>query len=322
MEPPSESRRRTFARVAWVVAFYTVAVILWGAFVRATGSGAGCGSHWPLCNGEVLPRDAQTQTLIEFFHRLTSGLCLVGVLAVAVMARKVFSPGHFVRRVAALAVIGVILEALIGAALVLLRLVEHDQSVERAVSISLHLANTSFLVAAQTLTAVGASLDTPRFVFRNRRLKFETWLLIAGFLFLAMSGAITALGDTLFKPTGVAGTLQGDWSQGSHFLQRLRVFHPVFAMLWASALFPWLIGLPERIPDAPVSGDRVRARLSLHLKLLFGLVALQLGLGTANVMLLAPIPLQILHLLVANLVWMDFVIVACVGASLESASSK
>ncbi len=45
-----------FSRYAWGVLLWNVLVALWGAYVRATGSGAGCGSHWPTCNGEILPR--------------------------------------------------------------------------------------------------------------------------------------------------------------------------------------------------------------------------------------------------------------------------
>ena len=69
------------ARSAWAVLAYNVVVILWGAIVRATGSGAGCGSHWPLCNGVVLPNAEKASTLIEFAHRATSGIALLLVVA-------------------------------------------------------------------------------------------------------------------------------------------------------------------------------------------------------------------------------------------------
>src|SRR5215467_12703113 len=69
---------------AWGVLAYNVAVIAWGAFVRASGSGAGCGRHWPLCNGEVVPRPTSVATVIEATHRATSGLALVGVVGLLV----------------------------------------------------------------------------------------------------------------------------------------------------------------------------------------------------------------------------------------------
>src|ERR671912_761132 len=68
------------ARFAWGVLSYNVAVIAWGAYVRATGSGAGCGEHWPLCNGTVIPRAPEIATIVEFSHRLTSGLALLAVV--------------------------------------------------------------------------------------------------------------------------------------------------------------------------------------------------------------------------------------------------
>src|SRR5689334_1905422 len=72
----SEIGQASLSRFAWFVVAYNVAVVVWGAYVRATGSGAGCGSHWPLCNGEFLPSAPQTKTAIEFTHRVTSGLSL------------------------------------------------------------------------------------------------------------------------------------------------------------------------------------------------------------------------------------------------------
>src|SRR5437764_4034200 len=68
--------RRTPAalvRYAWVVVAYNILVILWGALVRATGSGAGCGNHWPLCNGQVIPLSPRIDTVIEFTHRMMTG---------------------------------------------------------------------------------------------------------------------------------------------------------------------------------------------------------------------------------------------------------
>ena len=82
--------RSGFAAYAWAVLGFNLLVILWGAFVRATGSGAGCGSHWPLCNGEVLPRAPALATLIEFSHRLTSGVALLLVIGLVVGAWRGF----------------------------------------------------------------------------------------------------------------------------------------------------------------------------------------------------------------------------------------
>ena len=88
------------ARFAWGVLAINIVVILWGAFVRASGSGAGCGSHWPLCNGEVVPVAVQVQTVIEFTHRVTSGTAFLLVIGLLVWARRAFPVGHQVRAAA------------------------------------------------------------------------------------------------------------------------------------------------------------------------------------------------------------------------------
>lgn len=90
--------RLRFAAFAWANVAYNLLVILWGAFVRATGSGAGCGDHWPLCDGQVIPRAPSTEMLIEFTHRLTSGVALLGAVALLVWAFRAYGRGHRVRR--------------------------------------------------------------------------------------------------------------------------------------------------------------------------------------------------------------------------------
>ncbi|HEX5691237.1 MAG TPA: COX15/CtaA family protein, partial [Roseiflexaceae bacterium] len=108
-----------FRRYAWGVLGYNLLVIVWGAYVRASGSGAGCGSHWPLCNGTVLPRAPQIETIVELAHRLTSGLALIAVLGLVVWAVRLWPGSHRVRRGAFASLFFIILEALIGAGLVL-----------------------------------------------------------------------------------------------------------------------------------------------------------------------------------------------------------
>jgi protoheme IX farnesyltransferase len=82
------------SRYAWGVLVWNVLVALWGAYVRATGSGAGCGAHWPTCNGEIIPRAPQVETLIEFTHRATSGLAFLAVLALLILALRTLPKGH------------------------------------------------------------------------------------------------------------------------------------------------------------------------------------------------------------------------------------
>src|SRR6266849_5083339 len=115
--PPSASR--SFAVFAWSVLAYNILVNLWGALVRATGSGAGCGGHWPLCNGDVLPEAPQVATVIELTHRVMSGIALIAVLALFAWAFQAYPRRHSARRWAGWSLMFIVTEALLGAALVL-----------------------------------------------------------------------------------------------------------------------------------------------------------------------------------------------------------
>src|SRR5512138_1330366 len=109
---------KSFARFAWCVLGYHLAVIAWGGLVRATGSGAGCGQHWPTCNGQVVPRSAAAETLVEYTHRATSGVALLLVVVLFAWARRAFPRGHPARRAAAFSMVFILTEALLGAGLV------------------------------------------------------------------------------------------------------------------------------------------------------------------------------------------------------------
>lgn len=292
-------RRSRFAFFAWSVLIYNLAVILWGAFVRATGSGAGCGSHWPLCNGEVIPLSPQMNTLIEFAHRLTSGLSVVLILVLVVWAWRFYPKGNIVRVGAGLSMTFIITEALIGAGLVLFSWVANDASVNRAIAISIHLLNTFLLLAAITLTAWWAT-GGPGLQLRGQR-----WILLifvigwAGLLVLGVSGALTALGDTLFPVSTLAEGIKQDFSPTASFLVRLRIFHPFIAMT---------VGLYIGIMTATLSLNRNDYRVKRIGILLIGLIILQLGAGLLNVYLLAPIWLQLVHLFLADSAWIVLVL--------------
>src|SRR5690242_7259905 len=174
MDPIHTPSQRAFARYAWGVLAYNVATVLWGAYVRATGSGAGCGNHWPLCNGEMMPRAAKIETLIEFTHRASSGVALLAVVGLLIWAFRAFPRGHMVRTGAVLASVFIVTEALIGASLVLLEHVAGNKSLGRAWSLSLHLINTFTLLAVLALTAWWASGGKPiQLRHRGRILRSE-----------------------------------------------------------------------------------------------------------------------------------------------------
>ncbi len=228
-----------FARFSILVVAANLLVIAWGAYVRATGSGAGCGSHWPLCQGQVLPRDPGLETMIEYSHRASSGLALLLVVALAFLAFRLYPRGHRVRRGAAATLGIILLEAALGAGLVLFELVADNASAARAMFIATHLGNTFLLLAAMTLTAYWANgggevdfgLKAPR-----RPLHPLAWGSLATTTFIGMSGAVAALGDTLFPAGSLAEGLQQDLSASSHFLVQLRGIHPLIAIAGACLL--------------------------------------------------------------------------------------
>ena len=282
---------RSFRLYAAFTLAAVLGVILWGAYVRATGAGAGCGAHWPVCNGSVVPREPSTQTLIEYTHRLTSGLSLLLVVGLFAWAVRAHPRGHTVRRAAGASLALMLVEAALGAGLVLLELVALDASVRRAVAMSLHLTNTFLLLAALGLCVWHAWVGPATARLRGGAL---TLTALAGFVLVGVSGAVAALGDTLLQ-LGVQNAFV-------ELLIGLRVAHPVLAVGEGLLLFGLMSVLWARRPDAkgPVA-------------VLGGLFFVQLLLGALNVALLAPVWMQLVHLLVADCVWLALVVVARVA---------
>ena len=286
-----------FARYAWLVLAYNVAVVLWGALVRATGSGAGCGRHWPRCNGVVVPRSPSAETLIEFTHRATSGVALLSVVVLLALAFRRRPAGHPARRGALWAMALMLVEAALGAGLVLLELVGANTSGARAMMTGLHLANTFLLLGALTLSAWWAS--------GGRAIRFRgqggagVWMgtAAAATLAVGVTGAITALGDTLFPRDAVGLELSGT----AHFLERLRIVHPVAAV--ATGVFLVLAARTIR----RLRPDPTTARLTTVLS---ALVGTQIAAGALNVAMLAPVWMQLVHLLLADALWITLVLTA------------
>ncbi|BDG03751.1 COX15/CtaA family protein [Anaeromyxobacter oryzae] len=290
---------RSFQRFAWGVLAYNLAVVAWGAFVRATGSGAGCGSHWPLCNGEVVPRGHTVETAIEFTHRATSGLALLLVVGLVVWAVRAFPRGHAARAGAFATAALIVVEALVGAGLVLFGWVAKDASAARGWVVAIHLTNTFLLLGAIALT--GAFAEAPRgLAIRGRGPLAAVFVLgLAATILAGATGAIAALGDTLFPAVSFAEGLRQDLERGGHVLLRLRVLHP-FAAIGAAIA----VSACARAALRARPGPRVRRRAVA----LLVLVGVELVAGAANVGLLAPVPLQLVHLLVADLVWILLVL--------------
>ena len=280
-----------FEKSAWLYLAYLIGVILLGAWVRISGSGAGCGSHWPMCNGEIVPLAPSLQTLTEYTHRLTSGLCGIFGIALVIWARRI---NPWVFRAALASLFFVLVEGFIGAVLVKKELVLNDTSASRAIVIALHLGNTLLLTASTAAMAWWAGAR-PRLDMSISRPWVAAALLVL--VLTSMTGAITALGDTLFpRQPALSGALlaevRADLSASQHFLVRLRALHPAVALV--AAMLVGFVLLAAKPAKWVLAG-----RFAL---------AMQVLLGLANIALAAPGWMQLTHLLNAQLLWVALVL--------------
>jgi len=286
--------RISLPALAWTALAGNLVVILQGAIVRVTHSGAGCGRHWPTCNGEIVPLAPSTATMIEFSHRLLSlGVLVIGawLLARAFRVRREH-PGTFAFATISFAFL--IVEALLGALTVLWGLTGDNATVGRGLMVATHLVNSVLLVGALAATVMYAS-GRGRWPLRPGRqgvLSTTLGVGMVGMLVLMFSGGIAAMGNTIFPSETLAAGLAADFDPASHPLIRLRILHPLIAVTVGIYLFVSL-GFGWWLKPAPEARGLVRA--------LFATYVAQLLIGTANLAFLAPVVLQLLHLAVAVL---------------------
>lgn len=311
MDWPGDRSRRHFAWFAAAVLAYNIPVILWGAYVRISFSGDGCGANWPFCNGQVIPHHMAAPMAIEFTHRAMTSLDTFATLAMAIWAFLAFPKRHAVRKYSVLSLIFLFIEALLGAGLVLFRLVANNQSAGRAWYLSAHLTNTLLLLGVLTATAWLAYTRADRLNWANLPGRNLIALLVT--IAVSVTGAIAALGDTLFPAASLAAGVRQDLSSATGALLRLRMLHPAVAVLGAV----YLLWVALRTTKSAAKDEH----LFVAAKLVVVAVILQIALGLVNVALLAPVWMQLIHLLVADLVWIAVVFLAlestCAG-TLES----
>jgi cytochrome c oxidase assembly protein subunit 15 len=291
-------QRNSLRRLAWTALGWNVLVILWGAVVRATHSGAGCGNNWPLCNGEVIPVSPRVDTIIEFTHRVMTGGATLLVLALLIGVLAGTVSGNRARVAAWVATLLLINEAFLGFLLVHFGYVTTNRSFGRVVVLSIHLSNTLLLLAALTVTAalLTWSAERPRVA---ASLRTQLWV-AAGLLatiFVGVSGSLAALGDTLFPSASLAQSFAQDFSAAAPLLLRVRWVHPAAACV-AAVFVGWCILKALRTG---------RRGLALTVAALLGA---QFLLGVADVLLLAPVWMQILHLLGADIYWIALVLLS------------
>jgi heme a synthase len=287
-------------RFAWAVLAYFIATILWGTIVRATGSGAGCGDHWPLCNGTVIQPSPTLQTKIELTHRITAALDLIFVLGLLVWTWRKTIAGHLARWAAAASVFFTLTEAVLGALLVKLGLTAQSRSPLRAPFLALHLSNTLLLVAA---LAMAAHFLGRKAGFRWRDIRISapvgTTIGMIAMMAVGVTGSMAALGDTLFPAATLGDSLTQDFSADSNWLLRWRWTHPAIAV-FASIFLIWLLVRAAR-RSRPWDNRKLATVVVV-------LLAAQYLLGALDVWLLAPVWMQVIHLLAADVLWTALVV--------------
>jgi heme a synthase len=301
---PAQRNPRAAARFAWITLGCFILVVLWGAVVRATGSGAGCGANWPLCNGDFFPHHPRIATVIEFTHRSTSGIVTILDIVLIAWTFRVTPRHHLARKAAIWSFALLIVEAALGAVLVLRHYVENNISNARVLMQSIHFTNTLLLMASLALTA-WLLRPAPSLAPSSSHLASRTtaWLAIASTILVGATGSLAALADTLFPSPNLRAALAADFATDSPLLIRMRWMHPAATIL--AFLFALLLAR---------TGTRTA-------RLVVGLMLAQFVLGIADLMLLAPTWMQVVHLLGADVYWVALVVLAAQTVWPASASS-
>lgn len=284
--------QKNLSRYAWVLVYYTLFVIVWGAWVRISHSGDGCGNSWPLCDGALFPKEAETKTWIEYFHRLTSGFYGIVVMHLFYLTRKYFPPASQQRTWGLATLILMLIEAGLGAALVLKGLVGENATVFRLIVMTLHQVNSLLLVGS----TVGLALVTAKpaiFQVDWKKLFLHRGLLLV-FILIPATGAWAALSNTLFPSTDLIQGLTDDLSPNSPWILKLRFFHPTIA---ASLCIYWSYFFWNKSEDT----EDLEAKKSSQFLAVFFVVALVFGMLT--LLNLSPVWMKLVHLTLAQLLW-------------------
>lgn len=285
-------KQKIFSSLVWLYLALNIVVILGGAVVRATGSGNGCGSSWPLCQGSILPSFDFIKTIIEFVHRASSALVGVGALILVVCAFLIYPPKHVVRLGSVGVLCFVLLEGLLGAGLVLFGLVDNDLSIARIVMMGLHLLNTFLLLGSITFVgAIASDFKILEKIHLSQKTSVLTSLLLC-LLITGATGAMTALSDTLFRPQYVGENFVKDISRPEHALHFLKIIHPFFAIATSVFFVFCIVKFWSQDQRAKVLGSMILL-----------IVFIQILVGIFNLGLLAPLYLQLLHLFLADMIW-------------------
>jgi len=286
---PGTDWRRWYRRFAWSVVVFTVGVIVSGDLVQATESGAGCGESWPHCDGSLIPSIGDAHTAIEFTHRIATTALSFGFLGLLFGAWRVYGRDHPVWRAAVWAGVFLLVEILLGAVLVLFGWVEDDASWGRVIADVLHVVNTFVLVGTTIFVAWFAAGGQTFRIDRSRRT--DRLLLGAGLavVLIAITGTVNSLADTL----ALSDAVEIDKTPIAAILVSVRGIHPALAVLGGGAIFFVMIQLSD-----VASGTALKMLIAVQL-----VIAAQFIVGVLNIALLTPLETQIIHLVLADTLW-------------------
>ena len=272
--------------------FLSIVSILAGAFVRATGSGDGCGATWPTCKGRIIPGLTDTSELIEFSHRSVSGLLLIVTLIIFSKTRK-FQSGSLVKSVTNYLTFFVIFEAIIGAIIVLFEWVGLNSSLPRIVAVPIHLVNTFGLLGCYAILykIIEDDLKEIKSIFNKNFILISLLFLLSG-----ATGSITALADVLFPSASFIEGFLEDFDKTSEALTRLRILHPIISSALSVVLY--------------VYSTRINKKYGVNVKLLKTFVIVAVLLGVFNVISNIVLPLSILHLAIADFLCISYIYVS------------
>ncbi len=292
-------KTNAFTKFAWFALAYNLVVILWGVFLRASYSGDGCGQHWLTCGGEAIPTAPQLKTAIEFSHRITTVFAGSVVVVLAVWAFLKRRTQKYVAFFAAMSLLFIVIEGAIGGGLVLTGNTAANWTPSRPYWTAGHLINTFILIAFLAVTAWSAS-DSRK--FRSDISNKSIGLGVAGtfaLFFVGVTGSMAALTTMLFPAETLSQGISMDFDPASHPLLRLRIFHPISAIIAAIGVL-FISGWVRA--NSGVSDAQWWAKTTSVL------VLLQIAFGAATLLMLGPIVMQLGHLLLADLVWIAFVL--------------
>ena len=282
----------TYRIFAWFVLLLTILVIISGDIVQITGSGAGCGESWPKCNNELLPDVTNKNTIIEFIHRILTTIVGFCIIALALFARILLGKNHFCTKATYTAIFFLVTEILIGAMLVRFGWVEFDMSWGRVIVDSLHVLNTFFLVAT-----LASSTQYKSGTYLSNYLKNTRTLIIAVIIFLiiAVTGALNSLADLLYIESMPASQKNNIYN----FLISVRALHPFIAITGGITIAYIFLTFSDRL-------------LAIYQKkliiIILATIGVQFFIGILNIFLMTPLIIQIIHLVLANILWISIVL--------------